>query len=213
MGHHGVMNDPSVWSSAFSWIGTVALAVALAAAAGLRAWLPLLAAGAFSKLGLADLGASFAWLGSWPALGLFGCATVLEVAGDKIPVVDHVLDGIGTLIRPMAGTLAAAAALVHVQDPLVALVIGLVVGAPVALAPHLAKTTARGVSTSTTAGLGNPILSLLEDGAALLITLLAFLVPILTALAVLTGAWLTWRWLRRRRSPPPRSVGAHDVGR
>jgi hypothetical protein len=210
MGHPADMDDASVWSSAFSWVGTVALAITLAAVAGLRAWLPLLVAGVLSRMGVADLGASFGWLGSTPALVLLGGATVLEVAGDKIPLVDHVLDSVGTVVRPLTGTLAAAAALVHVRDPMIALVIGLVVGAPTALAPHLAKTSLRGVSTATTAGLANPLLSLLEDGVSLVLSLLAFLVPILAAAMVATGAWLIWRWLRRRRaSQGRRAVADH----
>jgi hypothetical protein len=198
------MDDVSGWASAGSWIGTVALAVALAAAAGLRAWLPLLVAGVLSRLGMADLGGSFTWLGSWPALGLLGGATVFEIAADKIPVVDHVLDAVGTFIRPLTGTLAAAAALVHIHDPLIALVIGLIVGAPVALAPHVAKSTLRGVSTGTTAGLANPLLSLVEDGISLVLSVLAFLVPVLAALLVLSIGWLGWRWLRGRRPAPAR---------
>lgn len=193
------MNDPSLWSSALSWIGTLALAVALAAATGLRAWLPLLVAGVLSKLGVAELGPSFAWLGSWPALALLGGATALEVAGDKVPVVDHALDAVGTVIRPLTATLAAAAALVHVQNPLLALVLGLVVGAPIALAPHAAKASLRGASTSTTGGLANPLLSVIEDVLSLGITLLAFLVPILVTLGLAIAAWMIWRRLRRRR--------------
>ncbi|MEY4544154.1 MAG: hypothetical protein RL685_349 [Pseudomonadota bacterium] len=187
------------WSEVFSWLGTLSLAIALAAAAGLRAWLPLLVAGVLSKLGIAELGGSFTWLGSWPALTLLGVATVLEIAGDKIPVVDHALDALGTFLRPLAGTLAAAAALVHIQDPLIALVVGFIVGAPVALAPHVAKSTLRGVSTGTTAGLANPLLSLLEDGVSLLITVFAFVMPLLTVLLLAMGGWLSWRWLRRRQ--------------
>jgi hypothetical protein len=192
--------DDTLWPTAFSWLGTVALAVVLAAAAGLRAWLPLLVAGVVSRLGVADLGASFTWLGSWPALGLLAVATVIEIAGDKIPVVDHALDAVGTFIRPLTGALAAAAALVHIQDPVIALVVGLVVGAPVALAPHVAKTTLRGVSTGTTAGLANPFLSLLEDIVSFFIAMLGFLAPLVALLLVLSAVWFSWRWLRRRRS-------------
>jgi hypothetical protein len=208
MRHSAGMDEVAVGGSLFSWIGTLALAVTLAAVAGLRAWLPLLVAGVLSKLGVADLGASFGWLGSWPALGLLGGATAIEVAGDKIPVVDHALDMVGTIIRPLTGTLAAAAALVHIQDPLIALVIGLCVGAPIALAPHVAKSTLRGVSTGATAGLANPLLSLVEDGVSLMLTVLAFFVPILAALLVGCCAWLLWRWLRRRRGSarPPAAV-------
>jgi hypothetical protein len=194
------MDDVAVGATVFSWIGTVALALALAAAAGLRAWLPLLVAGVVARLGVADLGPSFAWLASWPALSLLGVATAIEIAGDKIPVVDHALDAVGTVIRPLTGTVAAAAALVHVHDPLLALVLGLVVGAPAALAPHVAKSTLRGVSTGTTAGIATPFLSLLEDALSLFIAVLAFLVPLLALLFIVAGVWLTWRWLRRRRA-------------
>jgi hypothetical protein len=187
------------WSAIYSWGVTLSLALALAAAAGLRAWLPLLVAGVASRLGIADLGASFTWLGSWPALALLGGATLLEVAGDKIPIVDHALDAVGTFLRPLAGTLAVAATLVHIDDPLIALVVGLILGAPVAIAPHVAKSTLRGVSTGTTGGLANPLLSVAEDGASLAIAVLAFLVPLLTLLMLAIGGWLTWRWLRRRK--------------
>jgi apolipoprotein N-acyltransferase len=83
----------------------------------------------------------------------------------------------------------------------IALVIGLVIGAPIALAPHAAKTTLRGVSTATTVGLASPIVSVVEDTLALVLSVLAFLVPILTALLVATCAWLVWRRLRRAGSP------------
>jgi hypothetical protein len=55
------------------------------------------------------------------------------------------------------------------------------------------------VSTGTTAGLANPLLSVIEDGVSLLITVFAFLTPLLTALLLATGGWLSWRWLRRRQ--------------
>jgi hypothetical protein len=196
------VDDPSVWSTAFSWVSTVALAVALAATAGLRAWLPLLVAGVLARVGVADLGEGFAWLSSWPALVLFGVASVLEIAGDKIPALDHALDAVGTFIRPLTGALAAAAVLVEIRDPMIAVVIGLLVGAPAALAPHAATSTVRAVSTGTTGGLANPLVSVLEDILAFVLAVLAFLLPIFVAILVLFSGWMTWRWLRRRRQRP-----------
>jgi len=197
------VDDPSLASTVFSWVTTISLAVALAASAGLRAWLPLLVAGVLARVGIADLGDGFGWLASWPALGLFGLATVLEIAGDKIPALDHGLDVVGTFVRPLTGALAAAAALAQIHDPMIALVIGLLVGAPTALAPHAAKASARAVSTGTTGGLANPFVSVLEDITAFAVAVLAFVIPIVVAALVIVAGWLGWRWVRRRRAAAP----------
>src|SRR5215471_7021247 len=82
-----------------SMVLAVMTGVALAAACGLRAFLPLLVAGVASRFGLLSLGPNFTWLGENPALVALGLATVLEMVGDKIPVVDHALDVAGTVIR------------------------------------------------------------------------------------------------------------------
>jgi hypothetical protein len=210
MGEHPSVDDPSLWSIGLSWVAAISLALALAATAGLRAWLPLLVAGVLAKAGVADLGDGFAWLASWPALTLFGLATVLEIAGDKIPALDHALDAVGTFVRPLTGALAAAAVLVQVEDPMIALVIGLLVGAPTALAPHAAKATVRAVSTGTTGGLANPVISFVEDALAIAMAILAFLLPILAGLLVLVLAFFTWRWIRKRRAAA-RKVTASGV--
>jgi hypothetical protein len=183
-----------------SWVSTIALAIALAATAGLRAWLPLFVAGLLARLGVAEVGAGFAWIASTPAIVLFGVATVLEIVGDKVPALDHALDSVGTVIRPLAGAIVAAAVLVRIEDPLIASVVGLLVGAPTALAPHAAKAGARAVSSATTFGFANPVLSAIEDGLAITFALLAFVVPVLAVLALLLVLWAAWRWVRRARS-------------
>jgi hypothetical protein len=180
------------------WLPAVGLAIALAACTGLRAWLPLLLAGSLSRAGLLELGDSFAFLSSGKALTLFGVATLLEIAGDKIPAVDHALDGLSTLLRPAAGALLAAAVMGRFADPLTAVVLGIVVGAPSSLAPHAAKSLLRGVSTTLTAGLANPVISLLEDIVTVVMFVLAVLVPVAVALAVFALTFLVARRLRRR---------------
>jgi len=180
------------------WLPSVGLAIALAACTGLRAWLPLLLAGSLSRAGLLELGDSFAFLSSGKALTLFGIATLLEIAGDKIPAVDHALDGLSTLLRPAAGALLAAAVMGRFADPLTAVVLGIVVGAPSSLVPHAAKSLLRGVSTTLTAGLANPVISLLEDVVTVVMFVLAVLVPVAVALAVFALTLLVARRLRRR---------------
>ena len=170
-------------------VPAVALAIALAACAGLRAWLPLLLTGLLARAGWLELGPSFQFLGSNRALVLFGIATVIELLADKVPAVDHTLDALSTVLRPAAGALLAAAALGQVTDPLSALALGTAIGAPAALVPHAAKSLVRAASTTLTAGLANPVLSLIEDGASFVLFALAVLVPLvvvgLLALALL----------------------------
>ena len=49
-------------STLSEFLPALALAIALAASAGLRAWLPLLLAGGLARVGVLDLGASFSFL-------------------------------------------------------------------------------------------------------------------------------------------------------
>jgi hypothetical protein len=65
-----------------------------------------------------------------------------------------------------------------------------------ALATHLARTATRPVATATTAGAGNPIVSLGEDGISGTLSVTAVLAPIVAAVlavGVLTVAVMLWR--------------------
>lgn len=180
------------------WLPAIALAIALSATAGLRAWLPLFLAGLAVRVGWLEVGPSFAFLAGTKALVVFAAATLIEVAADKVPVVDHALDALGTPLKLLAGALLAAAAFGTVTDPLTSLALGVAVGTPTALVPHAAKSLVRLTSTTLTGGLANPLISLLEDVATLAFFLLAVLVPIAVAGLVLLVVALV---ARRRRSP------------
>jgi Domain of unknown function (DUF4126) len=180
------------------FLPALALAIALAASAGLRAWLPLLLASGLARLGVLDLGPSFQFLASNKALVLFGVATAIELVGDKVPAVDHALDVIGTPLRPAAGALLAASVLGTVSDPLTAVVLGTAVGAPSALVPHAAKSVLRAASTTVTGGLANPLLSFVEDAVSVVVFILAVLVPLVVVALLGLTLYLASRWLRRR---------------
>ena len=188
----------------------VATGLTLAACAGLRAFLPPLALGVAARAGLVDLSPGFAWLGEPPALVALGAAVAFELLGDKIPAVDNALDAIGTLLRPAAGALTAAAPIFAVIGPMddgapagpttwVAGVTTLAAGASLSALVHLAKSAVRLASTSLTAGLANPILSLAEDAAGLLGVLAAIIVPIV-AFALLVAALMAAGILLARRA-------------
>jgi hypothetical protein len=190
-------------SRAAEFLPALAMAIALASAAGLRAWLPLFAAGGLARLGVFELGSSFQFLTSDQALLLFGIATVIELVGDKIPAVDHALDAIGTPLRPLAGALLAAGVIGTVADPLVSAVLGIAVGAPSALVPHVAKSALRATSTVATGGLVNPALSFVEDALTVVLLILAVLVPVVVVALLGVTLYLASRWLGSRRRLAP----------
>jgi hypothetical protein len=196
------MMEPVTWTEI---VPSVALGIGLAACAGLRAWLPLLLAGALARGGFLELGSAFGFMTSNRALVLFAVATLVEIVGDKFPAVDHALDSISTVLRPAAGALLAASVMWQISDPLTAMALGVAVGAPSALVPHAAKSLLRAGSTALTGGLANPVLSLVEDVAAVALFILAVVVPVLLAAGLLLVAFLVVRRLARR---PPSAVSA-----
>jgi hypothetical protein len=180
------------------WLAAVALAIALAATAGLRAWLPLLLAGGLSRAGLLELGPSFQFLGSNKALVIFGIATVLELLADKVPALDHTLDLLSTPLRMGAGALLAASVLGRVSDPLTAAILGAAAGAPAALVPHVTKSAVRAASTTLTAGFANPVLSLVEDATTVVLFGVAVVLPVLALAAMGLAVIFVARRLRAR---------------
>jgi hypothetical protein len=187
-------------------VSCLALAIALAACTGLRAWLPLLLAGLLARFGRLELGDSFGFLSSNAALLLFSVATALEIGADKVPAVDHALDGLSTFLRPAAGSLLAASALGVVTEPLTALVLGVAVGAPSSLIPHAAKSMLRAASTTLTCGLANPVLSTVEDLGTVFVFVLAVLLPFLVVTLVAAAGLLMLRRLTRRAARPARAA-------
>lgn len=177
------------------------LGLSLASAAGLRAFLPLLALSLAARFGWLPLNEQFGWLHSNTAMAVLAVATVAEILADKVPVVDHALDTLQTVVRPVAGALAVAGSQAHL-DPTTAAVLGIVLGAPLAGGFHVVKGGTRLASTTTTAGLANPLLSLAEDAVSLLLSVLAIFLPVLAfvlVLIMLVGGWRVWSRVRRRR--------------
>lgn len=183
-----------------TWIIPAALGVGLAAASGLKTFLPLLAlslAARFQLFGI-ELNDSFAWVASTPALVALAIATVLEIAADKVPVLDNALSAVGTVTRPAAGVVAAGSVFAGV-DPTTAAVAGVILGAPTALAMHGAQSGARLTSTAATAGVVNPVLSVVEDVLSVALVLVAFVLPLLVPVLVVLLLYGFWRLAQRVR--------------
>lgn len=205
----------------------------LAFASGLNAYLPLLAfALSVRWLHLYTVNPSFAFITHTWFIAVLAILTLLDFVADKIPLLDHLWNAIHAVVRPIAGAVVAVAASGHalpVERTLVAtdhagqesalvafsalpaagfgqLVI-LIIGGGVAALSHTTKSTARLVSTLTTAGFLNMVLSLGEDilvfiivllslfAASVMLILLVLFVLVLVPRYMRTGnAWIRRRW-------------------
>ncbi|HXR51938.1 MAG TPA: DUF4126 domain-containing protein [Steroidobacteraceae bacterium] len=180
----------------------LALGVALAAAAGMRVFVPLLLASVAAHTGHFDPSPGFAWLASWPALVTFAVAAVVEIAAYYLPGLDHALDLVMTPLALAAGVLLVVAPLGEIS-PLLRWSVAVVAGAGAAGITQAATALLRVKSTATTGGLGNPLVATTELGGSLLLSLLALLLPVLAValLAVLIwGCFAVRRKLRRREA-------------
>ena len=175
----------------------VALGVALAAAVGLRVFLPLCALSVAGHLGWVTLAGEFAWLGSWPAMLMLAVAAALEVAAYYLPGIDNILDALGAPVAVLAGTVAAAAVITDLP-PMVRWTTAVIAGGGMAGLTQGVTSLLRLKSTATTGGLANPVLATGELGGAALISVVALAAPLLALGAVMAAFWAATRWLRRQ---------------
>lgn len=156
---------------------SIALGIALSAAAGFRVFVPLLA---LSIAGYADalaLSPGFAWIGTLPALIVFATATVAEIAAYYIPWVDNALDTLATPAAVIAGTVVSASVMTEIP-PLIKWTLALIGGGGIAGILQGATALLRLKSTALTGGIGNHAVATAELGGSVFTVGLAFLVPL-----------------------------------
>ncbi|MBN9240922.1 MAG: hypothetical protein BGO97_14515 [Micrococcales bacterium 70-64] len=183
----------------------------LAVAAGLNAYIPLLILGLAGRfLDFVDLPAQWQWLSNPWVLVILGVLLVIEVVADKIPVVDSVNDWIQLFVRPVAGGIAfgtgSSSGTAVVQDPAQFFTsnawVPIAVGILLALATHIGKAVSRPVANVASAGTAAPVVSTAEDVGAVVLSILAILLPVLVLFAlagVIVSFVLLFRRFRRGR--------------
>lgn len=180
----------------------------LASAAGLNAYIPLLAMGLLARFtDLINLPAGWAWLENGWVIAIVAVLLAVEVVADKIPALDSVNDVIQTFVRPTAGGIVfgagTSAETAAVADPGAVVSSGqwipIVVGVVVALLMHLTKSAVRPVANVATAGVAAPVLSTIEDGVSIGLVFVAILLPVLVVVALVVIAWAAFAMIRRRR--------------
>lgn len=184
-------------------IAAVAMGIGLAASCGFRVFVPLLMAAIAARLGVLPLNEGFAWLGSWPAIGVFATATVVEILAYYVPFVDNLLDVVATPLALGAGALVATSVM-PIDGELLRWVTGIIVGGGIAGAVQGGSVLTRLASSKLTGGAGNPVVATGEHAAAVGTSVLALVIPIVVAIGVLAVVtFLIVRFVRLRARAHP----------
>lgn len=192
----------------------------LSAAAGLNAYIPFLLVALIARFtDVITLPHQYAWIESWWAIGIAAVLLLSELVLDKIALVDHINDAVGTFVRPATGGLIFAATTAAedfeqgssfmADNPWVGVVLGIITAGIV----HTGKAVSRPVVNTTTGGLGTPVVSAAEDGMAITLSLVAIFLPVLVIFLILLLVWglfALWRRGRSRRARRDRAMA--DAG-
>jgi hypothetical protein len=180
----------------------------LATAAGLNAYIPLLALGLLARFtDLVTLPDPWTWLENGWVMTIVAVLLVVEIVADKIPALDSINDTIQTFVRPTAGGIVfgsgTAAQTSAVSDPGAFVHSGqwvpVAIGVVTALVVSLTKSTVRPAANVATAGMAAPVLSTIEDITSVGLVFLAILVPVLVLVALIALVLAVVRLVRRRR--------------
>ena len=162
---------------------SICLGVGLAAACGFRVFVPLLVTSLAAQSGHLTLAGGFHWIGTKPALVAFAVATVLEILAYYVPWIDNALDLVAGPAAVVAGIVITASVVGEV-DPMMRWSLAVIAGGGAAAAVQGATTLARHVSSWTTMGIGNHLLSTGEAVGSVLLSALSLIAPLIAAAAV-----------------------------
>ena len=182
------------------------MGISLAAASGFRVFLPpflLSLAARFNVVWFLDIdliGTQFEFFTSTLSIVVLGIATVAEFAAFYAPWIDNALDTIATPASIMAGV-AMTAIVLEGNDPIIQWTVAIVAGGGVAATIQSATVATRGLSSTFTFGLGNSAVATGENVASVALTLIAILIPFLSALFVLLMVALLLRMKRKKKEP------------
>ena len=179
---------------------SLSLGLGLAAACGFRVFIPPLMMGVASRFDLYELEGSFIWVGEDWAIAVFAVATFLEIGGYYIPWVDNLLDTIATPAAFIGGIFVTSASLEGDVDPSIQWILATVAGGSTAGVIQLGTVATRAVSTGTTGGLANPLISTLEAVASLICILLSFFLVIIIPFVLLFLIWKAIEYITKSKA-------------
>lgn len=184
---------------------SIFIGIGLAAAVGFRIFIPFLITSIASYSGYLELSTYFSWIGTLPALILFSVAAIMEIFSYYIPWVDNFLDAISHPLAIIAG-ITLSGAVVTDFPPLIKWSLALIAGGGIAGTIHASTGLIRLKSSALTGGVGNPVVSTVEAGSSLSLSVVAIFIPAI-AVIIVAGMILYFSFMIKKKffSPPPES--------
>lgn len=175
---------------------SIFLGIGLAASVGFRVFVPLFALSLASHFGVWELNESWQWVGSLAAVITLGVATIVEIFAYYIPYVDNLLDSIAVPLAAIAGT-AVMVSTVADLSPVITWALAIIAGGGTAAAIAGTSSATRLTSTATTGGLGNPIVSTVETGTSMVMSVLSIFLPIVAIILVVIILMIVFRLYKK----------------
>ena len=189
------------------------LGLGLAAASGFRVFIPPFLYGLFLRLDMVPISIPMTGISEWMAsdigLIILGVAMIVEILGYYIPWIDNLIDTIASPAAIISGVMMMSSTLSDTH-PALQWGASIIAGGGVSGTIQIGTVATRAVSTATTGGLGNPIVSTIEAGACILCTILAILLPIIALFLVIVLVGYSGRQVNKRffkNSPDSIDVG------
>jgi len=179
---------------------SLSLGLGLAAACGFRVFIPPLMMGVANRFDLYELEGSFTWVGETWAIAIFGIATILEVGGYFIPWIDNLLDTVATPAAILGGIFVTSASLEGEMDSSTQWMLSIIAGGGVSGTIQLGTVATRAISTGTTGGLANPLISLLEAVASIVCIILSLFLVMLIPFVIIFLIWKAIEYIRKTRN-------------
>jgi hypothetical protein len=176
---------------------SLSLGLGLAAACGFRVFIPPLMIGVASRAGYYELEGSYTWVSEDWAIAVFTLATLLELGAYYVPWIDNLLDVVATPSAILAGIFVTSASL-EGMDSSLQWFLAIIAGGGVAGTIQLGTVATRVISTTTTGGLANPIVSTLEAIACVVCVILSLFLAVIIPIVIIFLVWKATTYILKR---------------
>lgn len=171
------------------------MAIGLSSACGYRVFIPPLIMNISHHAGYLTLNSNFNWLVSDFSFFVLLLASILEISSYYVPWLDNLLDTISFPLSIIAGTILTSSFITGI-DPAFAWTLSAIVGGGSAGVISSSTSAIRMISTTTTGGLTNPIISTLENIMSFVISILSIIAPLI---AIIISIFFIYKIKNRKR--------------